>query len=195
MAATVISSPVFFSFANLHCSNIPRANPKPYFHAFRLFSHSLNGWHTISPRTSICHGKLNDCSGEESGEIEETFFDDEDADDDSEEDEMESSVDLLFRFLRSMFRNVSKRAKKATRSILPPAISPQLVYFAVDGVLLLTSLSIVKAFLEVVCTLGGTVFAVILLLRVIWAMIFHFQSSGSSFNQGGTSYGTTQPAT
>ncbi|KAF5187436.1 Short hypocotyl in white light1 protein [Thalictrum thalictroides] len=64
------------------------------------------------------------------------------------------------------------------------------VSFAVDGVLLLTSLSIVKAFLEVVCTLGGSVFVAILVLRVIWATISHFQSTGNRFNQGGSSYGS-----
>ncbi|OAP15669.1 SHW1 [Arabidopsis thaliana] len=72
------------------------------------------------------------------------------SDDDDEEDERESSVDLLIRFLRSMFKKVSKRAKKASRRILPAAMSPRLVSFAVDGILLLGSLSITRAFLEVI---------------------------------------------
>ncbi|OVA11948.1 hypothetical protein BVC80_8763g13 [Macleaya cordata] len=77
----------------------------------------------------------------------------EDESDEEDEEERESSVDLLVRFVQSMFKKLSKRAKKATRSILPPAISPQLVSFAVDGVLLLTSLSIVKALLQgTICT-------------------------------------------
>lgn len=71
---------------------------------------------------------------------------------DDEDDETESSVDLLLRFLHSMFRKVSKRAKKASRSILPAAMSPQLVSFAVDGVLLLAALSILRALLEVSIT-------------------------------------------
>ncbi|KAK6922100.1 hypothetical protein RJ641_012607 [Dillenia turbinata] len=144
-------------------------------------------------------------------DMDEAFFDGDGLieDEDSEEDETESSLDLLFRFLHSMFKKVSRRAKKASRSVLPSAISPKLVLGKnpdigvgiretsneVDGVLLLASLSILKALLQVVCTLGGTVFAVILLLRIVWAAIAYFQSNGNGFNQDGSSYGTTQPAT
>ncbi|KAK9107860.1 hypothetical protein Syun_023871 [Stephania yunnanensis] len=119
----------------------------------------------------------------------------EDGIDEEEDEETESSVDLLIRFLRSMFKKVSKRAKKATRSMLPPAFSPQLVSFAVDGVLILMLLSIAKALLEVVCTLGGSVFSAVLLLRVIWATAYHFQSIANSFNDGSTSSGSPQPVT
>ncbi|XP_010470996.1 PREDICTED: uncharacterized protein LOC104750848 [Camelina sativa] len=104
-----------------------------------------------------------------------------DEDDDEEEDERESSVDLLIRFLRSMFKKVSKRAKKASRRVLPAAMSPRLVSFAVDGILLLGSLSITRAFLEVICNLGGTVFTVILLIRLFWTAASFFQTYGSSF--------------
>ncbi|KAK6931152.1 hypothetical protein RJ641_002945 [Dillenia turbinata] len=156
--------------------------------------------HTPNPRISICHAKLHGSPG--SGEpaeldMDEAFFDDDGMveDEDSDEDETESSLDLLFRFLHSMFKKVSRRAKKASRSVLPSAISPKLVSFAVDGVLLLASLSILKALLQVVCTLGGTAFAVILLLRVVWAAIAYFQSNGNGFNQDGYSYGTTQAVT
>ncbi|PON53728.1 hypothetical protein TorRG33x02_304140 [Trema orientale] len=146
------------------------------------------------------HGKPNNSTPKETHEIidEAFFFDGDDlAEDDESDDEQEteSSVDLLIRFLRSMVKKISKRAKKASRSVLPPAISTQLVSFAVDGLLLLASLSIVKALLEVVCTLGGTVFVAILLFRVIWTTISYFQSSGSNFNQEGTSYGSAQPVT
>ncbi|KAH9709271.1 protein SHORT HYPOCOTYL IN WHITE LIGHT 1 [Citrus sinensis] len=113
------------------------------------------------------------------------------ADISDDEDDMDSSVDLLIRFLQATFKKVSKRAKKASRSILPAAISPKLVSFAVDGILLLASLSILKALLEVVCSIGGTVFVLILLLRFIWAAISYFQSSGNSFNQGGSSFAAT----
>ncbi|EOA33264.1 hypothetical protein CARUB_v10022316mg [Capsella rubella] len=109
---------------------------------------------------------------------EDSFSDD---DDDDEEDERESSVDLLIRFLRSMFKKVSKRAKKASRRILPAAMSPRLVSFAVDGILLLGLLSITRAFLEVICNLGGTVFTVILLIRLFWAAASFLQTYGSSF--------------
>ncbi|CAK7332717.1 unnamed protein product [Dovyalis caffra] len=143
----------------------------------------------------ICHGKMD---GEVADEIDEFFFDDNygtmiEEEEMSDEDETESSMDLLIRFLQSMFKKLSKRAKKASRSMLPAVISPQLVSFAVDGILLLAALSIVKALLEVVCTLGSTVFVVILLLRVVWAAISYFQSSENTSNQGGSSFGTTQP--
>lgn len=58
------------------------------------------------------------------------FFDGEDLaeeEESDEEDETDSSVDLLIRFLQSMVKKISKRAKKASRSVLPPAISTQLV--------------------------------------------------------------------
>ncbi|KAF8102266.1 hypothetical protein N665_0199s0041 [Sinapis alba] len=104
-----------------------------------------------------------------------------DDEDDDEDDERESSVDLLIRFLTSMFKKVSKRAKKASRRILPAAMSPRLVSFAVDGILLLGSLSIIRAFLEVICNLGGTVFTVILLIRLFWTGASFFQNYGNSF--------------
>lgn len=47
--------------------------------------------------------------------------------DDDDDDDQESSLDLLIRFLQSMFGKVARRAKRASRSILPPAIPPQLV--------------------------------------------------------------------
>ncbi|KAG2321559.1 hypothetical protein Bca4012_057461 [Brassica carinata] len=102
-------------------------------------------------------------------------------DDEDDDDERESSVDLLVRFLTSMFKKVSKRAKKASRRVLPAAMSPRLVSFAVDGILLLGSLSITKAFLEVICNLGGTVFTVILLIRLFWTGASFFQNYGNSF--------------
>ncbi|KAJ6903955.1 protein SHORT HYPOCOTYL IN WHITE LIGHT 1-like [Populus alba x Populus x berolinensis] len=162
----------------------------------------------------ICHGKLDSDVPEE---INEVFFDDNydmmiDEEEISDEDETESSIDLLIRFLQSMFKKLSKRAKKASRSMLPAVISPQLaadevkyclnkipqiggweVSFAVDGILLLAALSIVKALLEVVCTLGSTVFVVILLLRVVWTAVSYFQSSENTSSKGGSSFGTTQP--
>ncbi|KAK3038615.1 hypothetical protein RJ639_027278 [Escallonia herrerae] len=141
--------------------------------------------------------QLNGSSTDEGPEgIDEIFFGGEHVmDDESDEEDAESSVDLLFRFLLSMFKKVSKRARKASRAVLPDVISPQLVSFAVDGVLLLASLSFVKALLEVVCNLGGTVFVVILLLRVVWAAISYFQPSGNDVNQKGSFYNRAQPVT
>ncbi|XP_030448107.1 protein SHORT HYPOCOTYL IN WHITE LIGHT 1-like isoform X2 [Syzygium oleosum] len=114
-------------------------------------------------------------------------------DESDDEEDAESSADLLIRFLQSMFKKAGRRAKKASRSVLPDAIPPQLVSFAVDGILLLASLSILKALLEVACTLGGSVFVVILLLRVIWAAVSYFQSNGGGLNQGGNTFGAAQP--
>ncbi|KAJ0095935.1 hypothetical protein Patl1_16287 [Pistacia atlantica] len=127
----------------------------------------------------------------------EAIFDDLMVDDDitsDDEDDTESSVDLLIRFLQTMFKKLSKRAKKASLSILPYRyIFPAgyCVSFAVDGILLLAILSILKALLEVACTLGATVFVGILLLRVVWAASSYLQSNGSGFNQGGNSFRAT----
>ncbi|XP_004237072.1 protein SHORT HYPOCOTYL IN WHITE LIGHT 1 [Solanum lycopersicum] len=150
------------------------------------------------PRFTICHAKFDGSIGEAAERMYRMNFEDdellEEDEENDEEEETESSIDLLVRFVQSMFTKVSKRARKATRSILPDVISPQLVTFAVDGVLILALLSILKAFLEVVCSLGGAVFVAILLLRVLWSAVSYFQSNGSDFNSAGSSYGRTRPA-
>ncbi|XP_019165078.1 PREDICTED: uncharacterized protein LOC109161175 [Ipomoea nil] len=167
-----------------------------------LCSSTLPRFHHTNPSLTICHAKFSGSIREEGEGIFGSSFGDEimaeeeyESDDDDEDDDTESSIDLLIRFVRSIFKKVSKRARKATSSILPDIISPQLVSFAVDGVLILASLSILKAFLEVICTLGGTVFVVILLLRVLWSAVDYFQSSSTGFNQSGASYGKSQPVT
>ncbi|KAH9709268.1 protein SHORT HYPOCOTYL IN WHITE LIGHT 1 [Citrus sinensis] len=186
-----------FIVINLSSAKLDHSSPSPTanlsFHHNRHTNHNK----TLS-ELSICHAQLNyGSAGEDPDEIGEAFFDEGVdggaimADISDDEDDMDSSVDLLIRFLQATFKKVSKRAKKASRSILPAAISPKLVSFAVDGILLLASLSILKALLEVVCSIGGTVFVLILLLRFIWAAISYFQSSGNSFNQGGSSFAAT----
>lgn len=50
-----------------------------------------------------------------------------DGDGDGDDDEEERSLDLLVRFLHNMFKKLSKRARKAVRSVLPHAISTKLV--------------------------------------------------------------------
>lgn len=146
--------------------------------------------HRSNLKTINCNSKLNNSSEGEPYEIDEDVFGGYDGiEEESDEDDAESSVDLLIKFLQSMFKKMAKRAKKASRSVLPTVISPQLVSFAVDGTLLLATLSVVKALLEVICNIGGTVFAAILALRVIWAAVSHFQSNGNSFNQGNNSFG------
>ncbi|XP_058069690.1 uncharacterized protein LOC131218850 isoform X2 [Magnolia sinica] len=80
-------------------------------------------------------------------------FDVDDDDDDSDEDDDDDrSLDLLVRFFQNMFRKISRRARKAVRSVLPVLISPSLVRFSVNGVLTLACLWVVKAFLEVACS-------------------------------------------
>lgn len=52
-------------------------------------------------------------------------YDGEEDDDDHEEEDR--SLDLLLRFVENVFRKISKRARKAVRSILPVSISTKLV--------------------------------------------------------------------
>ncbi|VVB10470.1 unnamed protein product [Arabis nemorensis] len=80
-------------------------------------------------------------------------------------------------FVENVFRKISKRARKAVRSILPVSISTKLVGFSVNGVLILAFLWILKAFLEVACTLGTIVFTSILLIRGLWAGVAYVQES------------------
>lgn len=56
--------------------------------------------------------------------FDEDYDGEEDEDDHEEEDR---SLDLLLRFVENVFRKVSKRARKAVRSILPVSISTKLV--------------------------------------------------------------------
>ncbi|CAJ1924895.1 unnamed protein product [Sphenostylis stenocarpa] len=98
------------------------------------------------------------------------------SDDDDDEDE-DRSLDLFVRFVQNVFKKVSKRARKAVRSILPFPISTHLIGFSVNGTLLLTFLWISKAFLQVLCTLGSVVFVSILLIRVVWSGVSFLHES------------------
>lgn len=102
--------------------------------------------------------------------------DDEDEDDDDEEEE-DRSLEFLVRFVENVFRKVSRKARKAVKSVLPVPISTRLVGFAVNGTLILTFLWVLKAFLQVICTLGSVIFASILLIRGIWTGISYFQEN------------------
>ncbi|XP_044507878.1 protein SHORT HYPOCOTYL IN WHITE LIGHT 1-like isoform X2 [Mangifera indica] len=73
---------------------------------------------------------------------------DDDDDDEEEEEEEDRSLDLLVRFVENMFKKISRRARKAVRSVLPVSISTNLVGFSVNGVLILAFLWVLKAFLE-----------------------------------------------
>ncbi|PON86835.1 ATP phosphoribosyltransferase regulatory subunit [Trema orientale] len=107
--------------------------------------------------------------------------DDDDGEDDDEEDDDEEdrSLDLLIKFVQNVFKKISKRARRAVRSVLPIVIPTRLVGFSVNGVLILAFLWILKAFLEVVCTLGSVVFVSILLIRGIWTGATYLQESHS----------------
>ncbi|OWM64773.1 uncharacterized protein LOC116202290 [Punica granatum] len=101
-------------------------------------------------------------------------FGDEEDDSDEEEDR---SLDLLVRFVQNVFRKISKRARRAVRSVLPLSIPTELVGFSVNGVLVLAFLWVLKAFLEVVCTLGSVVFVSILLIRGVWTGVAYLQEA------------------
>ncbi|PWZ57128.1 Protein SHORT HYPOCOTYL IN WHITE LIGHT 1 [Zea mays] len=106
--------------------------------------------------------------------------DEDDADEDEDEDE-DRSLDLLARFLHSVFRKASRRARRAARSVLPPSVPAELVKFSVNGVLVLTFLWILKGLLEVVCTFGSMVFASILLVRGIWSGVTYIRENRYSY--------------
>ncbi|CAN1141551.1 Protein SHORT HYPOCOTYL IN WHITE LIGHT 1 [Linum perenne] len=78
--------------------------------------------------------------------VDDDDLDDYDDDDDEEEDR---SLDLFLKFVQNIYRKISKRARKAVRSVLPTIIPSNLVGFSVDGVLVLAFLWVLKAFLEV----------------------------------------------
>nr|GMD16974.1 protein SHORT HYPOCOTYL IN WHITE LIGHT 1 [Ipomoea batatas] len=110
---------------------LPRVPPSPF---TGLRSSALPRFHRTNPSLTICHAKFSGSIREEGEGIFGSSFGDEimgeeeyESDDDEEDDDTESSIDLLIRFVRSIFKKVSKRARKATSSILPDIISPQLV--------------------------------------------------------------------
>lgn len=56
---------------------------------------------------------------------------DEDEDDEDEEEE-DRSLDLLVKFIQNVFKKLSRKARKAVRSVLPDSISSQLVFFCLN---------------------------------------------------------------
>lgn len=103
----------------------------------------------------------------------------EDEEEEDEDEEEDRSLDLLVRFVENVFRKVSRRARKAVRSVLPQSIPTKLVGFSVNGVLMLAFLWVLKAFLEVICTLGTAVFVSILIIRGVWIGILYLQDTRS----------------
>ncbi|KAJ9705348.1 hypothetical protein PVL29_003405 [Vitis rotundifolia] len=127
------------------------------------------------------------------------YGDDEDEDDEDDDEEEDRSLDLLVRFVQNVFKKISKRARKAVRSVLPVPIPTKLVGFSVDGVLMLTFLWVLKAFLEVICTLGSVVFVSILVIRGIWTGVSYVQENrnhtGNELGDDHRPWTGTQPAT
>lgn len=127
------------------------------------------------------------------------YGDDEDEDDEDDEEEEDRSLDLLVRFVQNVFKKISKRTRKAVRSVLPVPISTKLVGFSVDGVLMLTFLWVLKAFLEVICTLGSVVFVSILVIRGIWTGVSYVQENrnhtGNELGDDHRAWTGTQPTT
>ncbi|CAH1437136.1 unnamed protein product [Lactuca virosa] len=67
-----------------------------------------------------------------------TFFgdyDEDDDEDDEEEEEDDRSMDLLIRFVENVFKKISKRARKAVRSVLPINIPTKLVLICISQVI------------------------------------------------------------
>ncbi|GJV57039.1 protein short hypocotyl in white light 1 [Tanacetum coccineum] len=125
-------------------------------------------------------------------------YDDDDEDEEEEEEEEDDrSLDLLIKFVENVFKKVSKRARKAVRSVLPLNIPTKLVGFSVNGVIILAFFWILKAFLEVVCTLGSVVFVSILLVRGVWTGISYFQEGRyrrtDDFDDENQTWTRTQP--
>lgn len=55
--------------------------------------------------------------------------DEEDGDDEDDDHDEDRSLDLLVRFVQNVFKKLSKKARKAVRSVLPVPISSKLVRF------------------------------------------------------------------
>ncbi|XP_008785727.2 protein SHORT HYPOCOTYL IN WHITE LIGHT 1-like [Phoenix dactylifera] len=106
--------------------------------------------------------------------------DDDDGDEDDDDGD-DRSLDLLARFLDNVFRKISRRARKAVLSVLPPSVPTKLVGFSVNGVLILAFLWILKALLEVICTLGSIVFVSILFVRGVWSGVSYIRENQYSF--------------
>ncbi|CAN6450154.1 unnamed protein product [Victoria cruziana] len=118
---------------------------------------------------------------------------------DDEEEEEDRSLDLLVQFVQNVFRKVSRRARKAVRSMLPRSIPSKLVQFSVNGTIMLTFLWVLKALLQVACTLGSIVFVCILVTRGVWsALMYHQELRRSNFadmDDDANVWSGAQPAT
>ncbi|KAL1564544.1 protein SHORT HYPOCOTYL IN WHITE LIGHT 1-like [Salvia divinorum] len=152
---------------------------------FRHPVHEARVW-SARPRSGMVMGDY----------IDDDDDDDDDDDGDEEEEEEDRSLDLLIRFVENVFRKVSRKARRAVKSVLPVPISTKLVGFAVNGTIILTFMWVLKAFLQVVCTLGSVVFVSILIIRGIWSGISYLQENRSyrTYEDEPQSWNRSQPA-
>lgn len=176
MFSTVTLSPPFLTnFAYTRPPSLFFRNPR----IFLLKSHSFQPLFAARRTPNFPQGTDNLVDGPRnwSRSITPEFDDDLEVgeDEEGEEEEEDRSLDLLVRFVQNVFRKISKRARKAVRAVLPVSIPSKLVGFSVNGVLILAFLWVLKAFLEVVCTLGSVVFVSILLIRGIWIGVTYMQ--------------------
>ncbi|XP_055815990.1 protein SHORT HYPOCOTYL IN WHITE LIGHT 1 [Solanum dulcamara] len=178
MESTINS--LHFSLCKYHHSNY--INPLPQFTHLHFNLRSVSTFHLqASRRISNFPQGVDDLIGDSRnwsrhrGNIV-TGDHDEDEDDEDEEEE-DRSLDLLVKFVQNVFKKLSRKARKAVRSVLPDSISSQLVSFSVNGVIILTFLWLSKAVLQVFCTLGSVVFASILLIRGVWTGISYLQNN------------------
>ncbi|KAL9417653.1 hypothetical protein AB3S75_040607 [Citrus x aurantiifolia] len=170
MSFAVTLSPLFLSPSKpqLHFHNFPKFHPFQKIYPLRASRRSSN------------FSQVNDNFVEDPRNWNHAIareFDDYDDDEDDEAEEEDRSLDLLVKFVENVFKKVSRKARKAVRSVLPQSISKNLVGFSVNGVLILAFLWVLKAFLEVVCTLGTVVFVSILLIRGVWTGVTYLQES------------------
>uniref|UniRef100_A0A7N0T0V9 Uncharacterized protein n=1 Tax=Kalanchoe fedtschenkoi TaxID=63787 RepID=A0A7N0T0V9_KALFE len=114
--------------------------------------------------------------------------------DDEDGNDEYRSLDLLVRFVQNVFKKISKKARKAVRSVLPVSIPTELVCFSVDGVTILAFLWLAKAFLEVVCTVGSVVFISILVIRGIWSGIAYIRANRMNVLDQERLWNATRPA-
>jgi hypothetical protein len=125
---------VWATVNDAHTSSLSPFSPKTHQNPRTFPSHSKlilhfhsskspNSLLQASRRTSNLDGPRN-----WSRSINSDFADDhEDGGDDDEAEEEDRSLDLLVRFISNVFKKVSKRARKAVRSVLPVPISTKLV--------------------------------------------------------------------
>lgn len=134
MSFTVtLSSPISFSQTHHHRHRLRihcfQSLPKSTIRFLSLKSPPFLLLPQASRRNSSNNTNLVDDPRNWSRSINNELLDDEDEEEEDDEDEEEDrSLDLLVRFVENVFKKVSKRARKAVRSVLPASISTKLVF-------------------------------------------------------------------